>query len=580
MKLVNRLKFTTTATSLASVTSFTGIAKFRTPAQAIADGKVVIGQTGLQIVAEDATNWEESYFTVGGTAQNPTLTRERVSDSSNGGNPVTFSGAVTMACTVFAEELAGVSVLDLPLVSTAPTNASIEITLADGSSQRIYPGSLQANGGTSTPVDNPPTLSALSASATGATTATGSVTTNETGGTLYWLFSTSSTATAAQVKAGNSMTVTAAGAQTLPGTGLTASTQYYLHVLHRDTYPQDSAVLSLGSPFTTQAAGTPSPTVTGVTVSPSSANVAAGGTQQLTATVAGTNSPSQGVNWTASPSSAGTVNSSGLFTAASTGSAQTATVTATSQQDPSKSGTATIAVAAVAAPGQVTGLTAGTPTSNSVPLSWAAVSGASAYTVNYRTAGSSTWTAASTTVTGTSYTPTGLSASQAYEFQVIATNVGGAGTPSATISATTAAASSGHTIAPYTAGNTVKTALAKSAADGTYANAGSYFAPTKAMTTPASYFNITPNVAAGTNVRCGWSKSNTVPPAEITAAQNASGDLSVNGLVPMADRADPAWENVANLWVSTADLGVPFYLWFRIGTEDICYNAAGGLVVT
>jgi hypothetical protein len=143
-----------------------------------------------------------------------------------------------------------------------------------------------------------------------------------------------------------------------------------------------------------------------------------------------------------------------------------------------------------------------------------------------------------------------------------------------------AAASSGHTIAPYTAGNTVKTALAKSAADGTYTNAGSYFAPTKAMTTPASYFNITPNVAAGTNVRCGWSKSNTVPPAEITAAQNASGDLSVNGLVPMADRADPAWENVANLWVSTADLGVPFYLWFRIGTEDICYNAAGGLVVS
>lgn len=85
-------------------------------------------------------------------------------------------------------------------------------------------------------------------------------------------------------------------------------------------------------------------TVTGVTVSPSTANVAGSATQQFNATVAGTNSPSQGVNWTAS---AGTINSSGLFAApAATSSAQTVTITATSQQDGTKSGTATVTVAA------------------------------------------------------------------------------------------------------------------------------------------------------------------------------------------------------------------------------------------
>jgi hypothetical protein len=436
MTLVNRLKFTTTAASLATITSFTGIAKFRTPAVAIADGKLAVGRTGLKLFAEDANNWEASYFTVGGTAQNPTLTRERVSDSSAAGGPVTFSGTVTVACNEFAEDLTGVSVLDLPLVATAPSNASVEITLADGTAQRIYPGNLQTGSGT--PVDNPPTLSALSVSGVTSSSATGSVTTNEVGGTIYWLFSTSSTATAAQVKAGNSQAVTAAGAQSLPGSGLQASTAYYLHVLHRDTYPQDSAVLSLGTAFTTLAAGTPAPTVTGVTISPTSANVAGGGTQQFTTTVAGANSPSQAVNYTITPNTA-TVNASGLATVpAATGSVQTFTVRATSAQDSSKYAEATITVAAMAAPGQVTGLTAGTPTSSTVPLTWTAASGASAYTVNYRKTGDAAWTAATTTATGTSYTVTGLTASQGYEFQVIATNAGGPGAASATATATTA----------------------------------------------------------------------------------------------------------------------------------------------
>lgn len=96
-------------------------------------------------------------------------------------------------------------------------------------------------------------------------------------------------------------------------------------------------------------------TVTSVTVSPSSASVAGGTTQQFTASVTGTNSPAQTVTWAAS---AGTINGSGLFTApAGTGVAQTVTITATSTVDGTKSGTATVTVPAAysqyPAPGQV-----------------------------------------------------------------------------------------------------------------------------------------------------------------------------------------------------------------------------------
>lgn len=93
------------------------------------------------------------------------------------------------------------------------------------------------------------------------------------------------------------------------------------------------------------------PTVSGVTVSPASASLAGGAQQQFTATVSGTNSPSQGVMWSAS---AGTINSAGLFTAPSaTSSQQSVTITATSTADGTKSGTATVTVAA-SAPAQPT----------------------------------------------------------------------------------------------------------------------------------------------------------------------------------------------------------------------------------
>jgi hypothetical protein len=74
-----------------------------------------------------------------------------------------------------------------------------------------------------------------------------------------------------------------------------------------------------------------------VSVSPSGATVFTGGTQQFTATV--NNATNTAVTWTAT---GGTISSSGLFTAgAATG---TFTVTATSVQDSTKSGNASLAV--------------------------------------------------------------------------------------------------------------------------------------------------------------------------------------------------------------------------------------------
>lgn len=79
-----------------------------------------------------------------------------------------------------------------------------------------------------------------------------------------------------------------------------------------------------------------------VTVSPASATVTSGSTQQLAATVHG--STNSQVRWSAS---AGTISTSGLFTAPTVSSAATATITATSAAVPSASASSTISVTPV-----------------------------------------------------------------------------------------------------------------------------------------------------------------------------------------------------------------------------------------
>jgi hypothetical protein len=112
---------------------------------------------------------------------------------------------------------------------------------------------------------------------------------------------------------------------------LTASTQYHFRLLSADS--TGVLVTSLDYVFSTQAGAI------AVTVSPTSATVPSGGTQQFAAQVI--NSSNQAVTWSVT---AGTVNSAGLFTAPVVTQGMTATLTATSVADTTKFACATITV--------------------------------------------------------------------------------------------------------------------------------------------------------------------------------------------------------------------------------------------
>lgn len=99
-----------------------------------------------------------------------------------------------------------------------------------------------------------PTLTSPTGTQTGSTTASGTVSTDEANGTLYYLASINATETAATVKAASSQTVTATGTQSVSFTGLTASTTYYAHYCHTDAAANDSTVANSAS-FTTAAGG-------------------------------------------------------------------------------------------------------------------------------------------------------------------------------------------------------------------------------------------------------------------------------------------------------------------------------------
>ena len=95
---------------------------------------------------------------------------------------------------------------------------------------------------------------------------------------------------------------------------------------------------STNQTFQVALAGIPASTVA-VSASPTSASVASAGTQQFTATVTG--STNTAVTWSAT---AGTISSSGLFTAPAVSANTTVTVTATSQADTSKWASAIVTV--------------------------------------------------------------------------------------------------------------------------------------------------------------------------------------------------------------------------------------------
>lgn len=91
--------------------------------------------------------------------------------------------------------------------------------------------------------------------------------------------------------------------------------------------------------------GTGSSTITSVSASCSPPNINYGQTSQCAATVTGTGNFSSAVTWSVSPAGSGSISSSGLYTAPSNGNVSLqVSITATSTQDTTKSGTTTIIV--------------------------------------------------------------------------------------------------------------------------------------------------------------------------------------------------------------------------------------------
>ncbi len=153
---------------------------------------------------------------------------------------------------------------------TAPagsTEYTIEVRLVNavGNGQESTDQSVTSNAGSDVTA---PSLSSATDAANGSSASTGSVSTDEGNGTLYWVVTTSATApSVAQIQVGqdnSSVAAAASGSQSVSGTGvqtlspapsgLSASTAYTTHFQHQDAATNDSTVVS-ASGFTTDAAG-------------------------------------------------------------------------------------------------------------------------------------------------------------------------------------------------------------------------------------------------------------------------------------------------------------------------------------
>jgi len=100
------------------------------------------------------------------------------------------------------------------------------------------------------------------------------------------------------------------------------------------------------------------------------------------------------------------------------------------------------------APGQVTGLAAGTPTASSVPLSWSAVAIGTpplSYRIEYKRVADSSWTL-DTVQSGTTRVVSGLQANTSYQFRLRAENAAGVGAYSDVVTAATISAAAVLTV--------------------------------------------------------------------------------------------------------------------------------------
>jgi hypothetical protein len=151
--------------------------------------------------------------------------------------------------------VAGSALIDAGVTNTpGATSANGLARASSGTAFDVGAWEFQAAPDTRAPILANPT-----ATASGANSATGSVGTDEAGGTLYWIASSNAAPLPATVKLGSSQPVTATGAQNVVFTGLSPNTTYYPSFLQTDTAGNETTVAT-GPAFTTPALDTVAPT--------------------------------------------------------------------------------------------------------------------------------------------------------------------------------------------------------------------------------------------------------------------------------------------------------------------------------
>ena len=190
-------------------------------------------------------------------------------------------------------------------------------------------------------------------------------------------------------------------------------------------------------------------------------------------------------------------------------------------------------------------LTAGVPTHNSVPLSWAAVAGSTGTNVFLSTSSTGSRTKVNTTpITGTSYTVAGLSASTAYTFWAKSLDGSSlAGAESAAVSATTAnppfcALFTSSNYAHVQAGRATQNAASRAIAKGSLADMGlnNTYTMNTLKEAPAGYYTISGDCASTitspTGLTVGAITNNSVA-LSWTAVGGASGYNAYQATTPI-----------------------------------------------
>lgn len=295
-------------------------------------------------------------------------------------------------------------------------------------------------------------------------------------------------------------TITTAGLYT-PGT---AGTETITATSTEDTTKSGSAQVTVT---------VPPPTITGVQVSVSAATITTAQTSQATATVTGTGGFSSGVTWSVSGTAGGTISGGGLYTPATTG---TETITATSTEDTTKSGSATVTVNPVPAITSVTVSVAPTSINTTqTAQATATVNGVGAYssTVTWSVSG----TAGGTILNTGLYTPAATGTATITATSTEDTTKFGSATVTVTAAPPTI---TGVTVTPSTA--TIGTTQQFTA---TVSGTGAYnHAVTWAVSAPTGWTGSYGSISSS-----GLYMTPYPAPATVTVTATAVGDTSVSG---------------------------------------------------